>query len=426
MPDLPEGDSLDCSLHIKDYIDAAHDAARGTRVMTIVLAVACVLVFIGFWNSRHVSWSHKRLRNAYDPADPTIYKLLSTDERPKILSLSLFRLNYSEDKEPLDLLQEFKDPLSLAKKLLDGYDPLSAYIYGQLTSQTQRLLAEAVGSSKVTAELKNALATDLNKNVLLVNKALDEGLFENVCLGDETRKLRESRPDGTELIRLNRLVLEAAYPDEIAKCYDIPKGTTGREMHATPAEVFRREVQREGVRAYIESVRLVRAPFFGIAFDINDLGIIGGIGFIVILLLLRHSLSREIKSLNRSFKVAHDTGQLRHFYHVLAIRQVFTVPEMDGEKRNRLLALSQKAVSILPVIVFSIVVYYDFSSVSNYKLFPWREVGSQLRVELFLLLPLILYLSWKCRGRMITIDKIWNEYWRKLPPKKSRIILLDE
>lgn len=426
MPDSPEGDSLNCSLHIKDYIDAAYDAARGTRVVTIVLAVACVLIFIGFWNSHHASWSHKRLRSAYDPADTTIYKTLDVDKHPKILSLSLFRVNYSEDNDPLDLLQEFKDPLSLIKKLSESSDHLSVYIYTQLSPETRVVLMEAVQSGKVGAELKNALAADFNNKILLANKPLDKGLFENLSIGEETKKLWESRPDGTELIRLNRLLLEAAYPDEIAKCYDIPKDTTGREMLTTPAELFRKEIQQESVRAHVENVRLVRAPFFGIAFDVNDLGVIGGIGFIIILLLLRHSLSREIKSLNRSFRVAYDTNQLRHFYHVLAIRQVFTVPEMEGEKQNRLLALSQKAVSILPVIVFSVVVYYDFSSVSYYDLFSWREVGSQLKGELFLLWPLILYLSLKCLERLRTIDSIWDDYWSKLPPKKSPIILLDK
>jgi len=410
MSDSQQDAPLNFSFDIKDYIDAAHDAARGTRVVTIVLAVACVLVFIGFWNSYYTSWAHERIRNAYDPDYTPIYKTLDIAKHPKIESISLFGVN------------DFKNVLSLAKKLTGKTDQLSEYLYGRLKPETLKLLEVSVKNDKPDDKLVLALGADLNE----ILKNYDEKLFEKVTLNEEMSKLRASHPDGTELIRLNRLLLEDTYKDEIVKSHDVPiEIAKGHYMPISPADAFRRDVQLQTVRAHVENVRLVRAPFFGIAFDVNDLGLIGGIGFIVILLLLRHSLSREIKSLNRSFKEALSHGQLRHFYHVLAIRQVFTVPDMEGETQNRWLALSQKSVSILPALVFSIVVYYDFSSVTIYELYQWETVSGQLLIEFFLLL-FILYLSWRCLERLRTIDRIWDGYWKRLTPKKSHVILLDE
>lgn len=101
----------------------------------------------------------------------------------------------------------------------------------------------------------------------------------------------------------------------------------------------------------------------------NDLAPIGGLSLIIILLLMRFSLSREIKNLNVSFREARHHSQLCHFYHALAMRQVLTVPEMKGEKQNWWLVKASQFVFILPVSVFSLGVFYDYWSTFRYGLF---------------------------------------------------------
>jgi hypothetical protein len=407
MPDSPNSDSFECSFHIKDYIDAAHDAARGTRIITIVLVVACVLVAIGYWNSFHTSWQHVRINNAFDPDDMTIYGGLDLAERPKLWPNLLF------DTE------DFSDFPALARKLVGKTDPLSEYLYSNLSRDTKEALAKCTATNNTTEECLHHLATDLNKLMLEGKPLYDRRLFEKAPLRAETRQLLALEPGGRQLVRLNRMLLEDAYCDEIAKSYV--------HIGQSPAGAYRKEIQQQVVRTYVENVRLIKAPFFGIAFDVNDLGLIGGVGFIIILLLLRHSLSREIKSLRRSFAAALSGGrsELHHFYHVLAIRQVFTVPEMEGEIRNRFLAKSQKIIVSLPVLVFLMAVYYDYRSVTQLKLFPWQFVSWQIEFEI-LMFWAILYLSVKCLERLKTIDKTWKENWEILQSKNSRIILLDE
>jgi hypothetical protein len=286
------------SFDIDNYIEATSDASKRTRANTIVLVVASVLLFIGWYNSLLWSWPIDRVRRAFDPQDMSIYKGLDIKNRP------LLNPELPKDGEQLV-----------------GY----------------------------------------------INK---EGL--------------------------------------------------------SPADMYRLQMQWAVARGYVENVRFVRVPFFGIAFDVNDLGMIGGIGLITILLLMRYSLSREIKNLKISFREAAQHDQLAHFYHALAMRQVFTVPRMKNENVNRTLAMAPKFICILPAIVFSLVVVYDYFTVfSSWPLFTFREVVLQLTVEAIWFV-LIWLLSVKCWERHSHIDGIWNSNWKRINSLKSSIVLLDE
>ncbi|MGA9773316.1 MAG: hypothetical protein WBV94_30075 [Blastocatellia bacterium] len=198
------------------------------------------------------------------------------------------------------------------------------------------------------------------------------------------------------------------------------------ENGTTPTEKFRSDLQVAVSRAYVENVRFIRIPFVGIAFDVNDLGTIGGIGLIIILVLMRFSLSREIKNLRVSFREAVRHDQLCHFYHALAMTQVFTVPHMRGEKRNPRLALAPKLICILPAIIFSAGVTYDYITIlTSYKQFNFSEVNFPMFLET-LWLVIIWMLSYRCWERQSYINAIWNRFWKRLKLTKTSVILLDE
>ena len=108
------------------------------------------------------------------------------------------------------------DPTRLALKLRDAPDPLSRYLRGQFPPDERRLLDEYDGSRSPSKALKGALIRELNR--LLEGECLyDEQRFAPVTLTEEIRRRIEQNPRGKDLIRLNRLLLEAAYPDEITK-----------------------------------------------------------------------------------------------------------------------------------------------------------------------------------------------------------------
>lgn len=108
------------------------------------------------------------------------------------------------------------DAARLAVKLRDARDPLSRYLRGQFSPDERQLLDEYDGFRSPSKALKGALIRELNR--LLEGECLyDEQRFAQVTLTEEIRRWIEQNPQGKDLIRLNRLLLEAAYPDEITK-----------------------------------------------------------------------------------------------------------------------------------------------------------------------------------------------------------------
>ena len=120
----------------------------------------------------------------------------------------------------------------LVTRLKDTCDPLSQYIQRHLSQKTWRLIQEYnasehsfwVVSNKSTSQksqavlLQEALVSDLNR--LLKGPCLfDKERFCGLTLTEEAQKLIIKNPQGEALVYLNRLLLEEAYPNEIAKAY---------------------------------------------------------------------------------------------------------------------------------------------------------------------------------------------------------------
>jgi hypothetical protein len=89
------------------------------------------------------------------------------------------------------------DPSGLAAKLSKGENSLSAYLRDRLSagSPLARELTQVIGGPSIY-QLER---------------------FRGIELQTETRRLLERSPRGVELARLNRMLLEDAYPSEIAK-----------------------------------------------------------------------------------------------------------------------------------------------------------------------------------------------------------------
>lgn len=116
---------------------------------------------------------------------------------------------------PAFAAEDIKDPVSLAAKLKEHADPVSRFLWERLSEATrQELLAGAAdGQSK---KLPSLLVKDLN-DIVRTNSLYQESRFADVALSDATKSLAGQDLAGGRLIRFNRLLLEDAYPQDIAR-----------------------------------------------------------------------------------------------------------------------------------------------------------------------------------------------------------------
>ena len=120
--------------------------------------------------------------------------------------------------------------LGLTKKLLAKADPLSQFVFSQLSPDTQDKYQKYVamnpasddqeGNKTKADTLKshlNGLAGDLNKLMGGGQSIYDQARFAQVKLSDFTNQFMSQQPTGDKLTRLNRLLLEDAYPNDILR-----------------------------------------------------------------------------------------------------------------------------------------------------------------------------------------------------------------
>lgn len=218
--------------------------------------------------------------------------------------------------------------------------------------------------------------------------------------------------------------LETGWMLQRVRAASDPAGSYIEHKLTFPAELnpaARDALQGAIIRAYIDNAMTVRVPFFGVAFDVNDLGLMGGLGFVTILVLLRFSLRTEIASLRVAFKVAAreaegDPTQLEAFYDLLAMQQVLTMPHLRDPRtgwairRPPLLRAVPKLVCFLPVIVYTMVAVNDYQSQHVANVINPLHTRILLAYTGVLWVVILLLAAW-CFVRLLRIDRIWDEYF---------------
>jgi len=127
---------------------------------------------------------------------------------------------------------------------------------------------------------------------------------------------------------------KAAYleklPPEQARWYERARHYLElRSVNPSDCDAIRSMVADLG-KARLEENLLVHVPFFGVVIDVNDLGIIGGATFCILLLWLRSSLRRELGNLRLVFLAA-PADQQQSAYDLVAMREVLYFPPIRGE-----------------------------------------------------------------------------------------------
>jgi hypothetical protein len=113
---------------------------------------------------------------------------------------------------------DVKDSMMLAIRLRDQFDPVSAFLISQFDPATTALLSAYDDQERTVLpsnSLQQAIVDELN--TLLGGPSLYEASrFERVTLSPATLARLAQAPTGVALAQLNRLLLEEAYPMELA------------------------------------------------------------------------------------------------------------------------------------------------------------------------------------------------------------------
>lgn len=134
-----------------------------------------------------------------------------------------YYVEYSDNFDPTNNLTsvftaaDLIDLPSLAAKLKQPTDPVSTYVASRLSTTTTAALGAYQPTNAVTVtNLQTSLVADLNA-IIQGASIYDTNRFASVGLRTETKLVLAQDPQGNALLRLNRLLLEDAYPLEISR-----------------------------------------------------------------------------------------------------------------------------------------------------------------------------------------------------------------
>jgi MFS family permease len=108
---------------------------------------------------------------------------------------------------------DFKDPAALAQKIVNSNDPVSVRVRSRLSADTINVLASP---DTFSPALRRELFQDLN-GLLKSADFYEAAIWQNLTLTAETKRLVAEKRNGDTHRRLNRLLLEAAYPAELKR-----------------------------------------------------------------------------------------------------------------------------------------------------------------------------------------------------------------
>ena len=149
-----------------------------------------------------------------------IYFCCDALRRTQLFGSALNGIDYLEvlDRDaPIFSIGDFIALSSLVGKLGIHSDPLSQFLWNQFSAQTQQVLTDPNATAQ---EQASALVAELNTVIQGGDSIYAPPRFAGVPLSPETLQLLAQNPQGDDLVRLNRLLLEDGYPLEIAKSPD--------------------------------------------------------------------------------------------------------------------------------------------------------------------------------------------------------------
>jgi hypothetical protein len=170
---------------------------------------------VGMWNMRILQGKVAKVRILCSAGVQNVvgasFKLVATNVTPATAPpLTLDKTDVVMGAIFGSWLLSFGDvpaPNTLLNMLQQGSNPVSDYLWSSIPPETQKALFTAAKSPDTLAQpLADALNTIIQGPLIY-----DDARFADVVLRDSTRLLLQQEPEGDEIVRANRMLIEDAY-----------------------------------------------------------------------------------------------------------------------------------------------------------------------------------------------------------------------
>lgn len=147
---------------------------------------------------------------------------------------------------PSFVLEDIGDLAALVARLQDGTNRLTRHLLARFDEANRDVVVRYKGAARELRPLQLALVEEFTR--LIEGPLLyDAAAFDGVALTEETRRLLDPPPQGEEVFRVNRLLLEQAYPQEINRT----------RRFATPLVPLDRDLLERLIDASVPRIRVV-------------------------------------------------------------------------------------------------------------------------------------------------------------------------
>jgi len=178
----------------------------------------------------------------------TPQQALGLDDLHDKLCLDVFELPVVTRKllTPSFVLEDIADFGTLVNRLQDATNRLSQQLVAQFDETNRERLVRYRGAARDVGPLQEALVQEFAR---LIDGPLiyDDGAFEGVALPQEVRRLLDPPPEGEGVSRLNRLLVEHAFAQEINRS----------RRAATPLVPLDRDLLERMIDAGVPQIRVV-------------------------------------------------------------------------------------------------------------------------------------------------------------------------
>lgn len=320
-------------LSLKDHLETSTEASKRVRSTTIVLVVITVLILTGVINTFHNhAWTRNRIKFRQE------YGQQLQQEIARLKSLPTIPGGAPSSASPAT------EPGPVGESILEILPPSCGLNY------CAYVFVDCGDSAECKSEHTRAKSGEDSPETRSTHKKLTDQ-----C--DTDQKCREKK----------------------LACYECSSKFSGHLL-----------VNLE--KSYVENIYLIRVPFFGVALDVNDLGLIGGLSLLIVLIMLRLSLRNYIISLRISIKNCFtsdevDQTERENFYEILTARQLFVFPHFRDENQEYFTGETEKSwkasclrkIYSLPlegIVMISAVFLFFLRLIFHYViLFPSKENG---------------------------------------------------